>query len=112
MDCSCLLPPSELEIAHSILLCKSYVHLIVIIYIVDLLYTLFYTFSVLNVANGAEVLYPTIYGHGISNVNEAELVARMILFLTQLPALKTKEIGIVAFSMAQKHELVDRIHKK
>ena len=39
----------------------------------------------LNFSNGVEILHPTKYGQGISNPNEANLVAGIILFdLTDL----------------------------
>ena len=65
----------------------------------------------LNVANGVEILHTTRFGSGISNPSEANLIAKMILFLTKLPALKTKAFGIVAFSSTQKHEIIHRMQR-
>ena len=66
----------------------------------------------MDVANGSEILHSTSYGQGISNPNEAELVALIIQLLTKLPTLKSRTIGVVTFSLQQRHDIADRIRSK
>lgn len=51
-------------------------------------------------------------GKSVYNVNEARLIALAIKTITQNPAVRTKQIGVITYYQKQKQTIIDKIKEE